>query len=64
MMGMIDLLSGTSLNEEQRDLARVAQESAQNLLAVLNNILDFSKLEAGQVNPESIDSASSIRSKA
>jgi two-component system, sensor histidine kinase len=55
MMGMIDLLSGTSLNEEQQDLARVAQESAQNLLAVLNNILDFSKLEAGQVNPESID---------
>jgi signal transduction histidine kinase/ActR/RegA family two-component response regulator len=55
MMGMIDLLSGTSLNEEQQDLARVAQESAQNLLTVLNNILDFSKLEAGQVNPESID---------
>jgi signal transduction histidine kinase/ActR/RegA family two-component response regulator len=55
MMGMIDLLSGTSLDEEQQDLAGVAQESAQNLLTVLNNILDFSKLEAGQVNPESID---------
>jgi signal transduction histidine kinase/ActR/RegA family two-component response regulator len=55
MMGMIDLLSGTSLDEEQQDLTRVAQESAHNLLTVLNNILDFSKLEAGQVNPESID---------
>jgi signal transduction histidine kinase/CheY-like chemotaxis protein len=55
MMGMIDLLSGTSLDEEQQDLARVAQESAHNLLAVLNNILDFSKLETGQANPESID---------
>jgi signal transduction histidine kinase/FixJ family two-component response regulator len=55
MMGMIDLLNGTVLNDEQQDLARVAQESARNLLAVLNNILDFSKLEAGQLKPESID---------
>src|SRR5262249_49557470 len=55
MMGMIDLLNATSLDEEQQDLARVAQESARNLLAVLNNILDFSKLEAGQVTPEAID---------
>ena len=55
MMGMIDLLNATSLDEEQQDLARVAQESARNLLAVLNNILDFSKLEAGQLTPEAID---------
>jgi signal transduction histidine kinase len=55
MMGMIDLLSGTSLDQEQQELARIAQESARNLLVVVNNILDFSKLEAGQVNPEAID---------
>jgi signal transduction histidine kinase/ActR/RegA family two-component response regulator len=55
MMGMIDLLRGTSLDEEQQDLASVAQESARNLLTVVNNILDFSKLEAGQLKPESID---------
>jgi signal transduction histidine kinase/DNA-binding NarL/FixJ family response regulator len=55
MMGMIDLLSGTTLDREQQDLADVAQESARNLLAVVNNILDFSKLEAGQVTPEAID---------
>ncbi|NVN84912.1 MAG: response regulator [Rhodopseudomonas sp.] len=55
MMGMIELLCGTSLDTEQQDLASVAQESARNLLAVVNNILDFSKLEAGQLNPESID---------
>jgi CheY-like chemotaxis protein len=54
MMGMIDLLSGTSLNPEQHDLATVAQESARNLLTVVNNILDFSKLEAGQLAAESI----------
>jgi signal transduction histidine kinase/FixJ family two-component response regulator len=55
MMGMIDLLNGTALNAEQRDLAHVAHESARNLLSVLNNILDFSKLEAGQLKPEAID---------
>jgi CheY-like chemotaxis protein len=32
----------------------VAQEAARNLLTVVNNILDFSKLEAGQLTPESI----------
>jgi PAS domain S-box-containing protein len=54
MMGMIDLLAGTELDEEQRGLAKVAHESAQGLLAVVNDILDFSKLEAGQLKTESI----------
>ena len=54
MMGMIDLLAGTSLDEEQRGMAAVARESSRNLLAVVNNILDFSKLEAGQLTPEAI----------
>jgi signal transduction histidine kinase/AmiR/NasT family two-component response regulator len=55
MMGMIDLLSDTALDQEQREFANVAQASAHNLLTVLNDILDFSKLEAGQVTPEAID---------
>ncbi|WP_044408456.1 ATP-binding protein [Rhodopseudomonas palustris] len=55
MMGMIELLCGTALDAEQQELASVAQESARNLLTVVNNILDFSKLEAGQLTPESID---------
>jgi len=54
MMGMIDLLAGTDLDDEQRSLANIAHESANNLLGVVNNILDFSKLEAGNVTPESI----------
>ncbi|MGA7803698.1 PAS-domain containing protein, partial [Bradyrhizobium sp.] len=54
MMGMIDLLTATHLDDEQRGLAGIAHESAQNLLTVVNNILDFSKLEAGQLEPESI----------
>ena len=54
MMGMIDLLAATDLDDEQQDLANIAHESARNLLTVVNNILDFSKLEAGQLEPESI----------
>jgi signal transduction histidine kinase/ActR/RegA family two-component response regulator len=54
MMGMIDLLARTDLDDEQRGMAEVAQESSSNLLAVVNNILDFSKLEAGQLTPEKI----------
>ncbi|MGJ4932122.1 ATP-binding protein [Bradyrhizobium sp. HKCCYLS2038] len=54
MMGMIDLLAGTRLDEEQRGLAEIARESSRNLLAVVNNILDFSKLEAGRLTPEAI----------
>jgi len=54
MMGMIDLLAATHLDDEQQGLADIAQDSARNLLAVVNNILDFSKLEAGQLEPESI----------
>ncbi|WKA29833.1 ATP-binding protein [Bradyrhizobium roseum] len=54
MMGMIDLLAGTDLDDEQRSLTNIAHESANSLLGVVNNILDFSKLEAGNVTPESI----------
>jgi len=53
-MGMIDLLTATDLDDEQKSLASIAHESARNLLTVVNNILDFSKLEAGQLEPESI----------
>jgi light-regulated signal transduction histidine kinase (bacteriophytochrome)/CheY-like chemotaxis protein len=55
MMGMIDLLSGTRLDQEQQELAGIAQGSARSLLSVVNSILDFSKLDAGQVALETID---------
>jgi len=55
MMGMIGLLCGTRLNKEQRGLTAMARESAGDLLTVVNNILDFSKLEAGRLAAESID---------
>jgi CheY-like chemotaxis protein len=55
MMGMIGLLSDTPLNSEQQQLAKMARESTNNLLVVINGILDFSKLEAGRLTLECID---------
>jgi PAS domain S-box-containing protein len=55
VLGMTGLLLGTTLDAEQRRLAGMAQESAENLLAIIDDILDISKLEAGKVAIESID---------
>ncbi|CAL75705.1 conserved hypothetical protein; putative sensor histidine kinase with a response regulator receiver domain [Bradyrhizobium sp. ORS 278] len=55
MVGMVDLLRGTSLNDEQKRYTSLAKESADLLLQVINDILDFSKLEAGKLKSECID---------
>ncbi|CCD85477.1 putative sensor histidine kinase with a response regulator receiver domain [Bradyrhizobium sp. ORS 285] len=55
MVGMVDLLRGTSLTEEQKRYTALAKESADLLLEVINDILDFSKLEAGRLQSECID---------
>ncbi|ADV45811.1 histidine kinase [Nitratifractor salsuginis DSM 16511] len=54
IVGFIQLLETTPLNEEQREFIRVVQESSQNLLNIVNDILDFSKIEAGKVELEEI----------
>ncbi|MBV9561014.1 MAG: response regulator [Bradyrhizobium sp.] len=55
MVGMVDLLRGTPLSDEQQRYTTLAKESADLLLGVINDILDFSKLEAGRLTPEAID---------
>lgn len=52
VIGMIDLLMDTGLNSDQRHFAETLQQSGQSLLAVINDILDISKLEAGKVELE------------
>jgi len=52
VIGMIDLLMDTGLSEDQRYFAETLQQSGQSLLAVINDILDISKLEAGKVELE------------
>ncbi|MBT8461050.1 MAG: HAMP domain-containing protein, partial [Gemmatimonadetes bacterium] len=52
VLGMTDLLLGADLEPNQRKFARTIQHSAENLLEVINEILDFSKAEAGQLSVE------------
>jgi PAS domain S-box-containing protein len=54
ILGMADLLWESSLGEEQRDYVGVFQKAGANLLDLINNILDLSKVEAGHVELESI----------
>ncbi len=50
LMGMLGLLQGTPITEQQADYIQTAQESAGHLLTLLNDILDFSALETGKLN--------------
>ncbi len=49
VIGMTELLLETSLDEDQRRYTRTVQDSATALLRIIDDILDFSKLEAGKV---------------
>jgi signal transduction histidine kinase len=55
VMGMTHLLLETPLSCEQQEYADAIQFSAQSLLAVINDILDVSKIEAGRMSIECID---------
>lgn len=53
MLGMTALLLQTGLNGEQRELAQTALSSGEALLTILNDVLDYSKIEAGKLVLES-----------
>jgi len=55
IMGMIDLVLDSPLNAEQRELLGIARSSANGLLAIVNEVLDFSRIEAGKVGLEISD---------
>ena len=55
IIGMNSILLGSRLTDEQRECAVAVRESAESLLAVINDILDISKLEAGRVELELLD---------
>ncbi len=55
IMGMTDLLLDTCLDDVQRDCAETIRSSADALLAIMSDILDYSKIEAGRLRVDSID---------
>jgi signal transduction histidine kinase/CheY-like chemotaxis protein len=52
VIGMTDLLLGTELAPEQREFAEVVRSSGDALLHVIDDILDYSKIEAGKLDLE------------
>ncbi|MHC5541050.1 histidine kinase dimerization/phospho-acceptor domain-containing protein, partial [Singulisphaera rosea] len=48
VLGMAEILLGTDLSDSQRQFVQIIRSSGEDLLAVLEDILDFSKVEAGK----------------
>ncbi|WP_223067779.1 response regulator [Paenibacillus caui] len=52
VIGMIDLLMETDLKEEQKEYTEIIRSSAHSLISVINDILDFTKMESGKMELE------------
>lgn len=55
VLGMAELLRETPLDEDQKDSVETIIQSGEHLLGLLNSILDFSKLEAGRLETETVE---------
>jgi PAS domain S-box-containing protein len=55
VIGMTELLLDTELNHEQCRYAETVKSSAESLMAIINDVLDFSKVEAGRLELEILD---------
>ncbi len=55
IMGMTELVLDTELDSEQREYLNLAKMSADSLLSLINDILDYSKIEAGKLEIDAID---------
>ena len=55
VIGMTQLLLDTDLDRRQREYAGVIRSSAEALLVVINDLLDYSKIEAGKLELENIE---------
>lgn len=55
VIGLAEILSETALDHEQREYLDTLLASAESLLGILNDVLDMSKIEAGQMNYEELE---------
>jgi len=55
VLGMLEIMRDTQLSLEQEEMVDIAANSAESLLAIINDVLDFSKLEANKVELEQIE---------
>ena len=60
VVGMVDLVLHTNLDDRQRSMLQTVRGAGQTLIKVINDILDFAKIDAGQLEIQSSDM--SIRS--
>ncbi len=61
IIGMTELVLDTELTSSQRDYLRMVQESGDSLLTIINDVLDFSRIEAGKLDLE--ETAFSLRER-
>ena len=56
VMGMLEVLARTDLDERQRSMLETSQTSARSLITIIGDVLDFSKIEAGklEIDPRTI----------
>lgn len=54
IIGMVEMLKDTSLNETQEHYVNMIHRSSESLMSIINNILDYSKIEAGKMYLDSI----------
>jgi signal transduction histidine kinase len=54
ILGVTELLKQTPLNQDQMDLINIMSISGENLLAIINDILDISKIESGMISLENV----------
>ena len=54
ILGMVELLFDSDLNEEQREFAECIRASGDALITIINDVLDFSKVENGHIKLEQV----------
>jgi signal transduction histidine kinase/ActR/RegA family two-component response regulator len=55
VLGMTELLLQSDLGAHQRELAQTAYDSGQQMMEIINEILDFSRIEAGRLKLETVE---------